>query len=341
MEVAVLLEILQVIRKNIPIQKITHPSEVVALNMKNSYSNSSYDAMNLFLPGLQLTFSPTPRVNLQHFASSLYIKPISPVLLTFNCSVSSTHKFPGHQLKEVFAGESFEKTEIPYKWRILVGKERYAVHVVFFQHDQLQEAFGEIDFRQQTIQITLEPLVAHETIAIDPLFHPLGPLLMVLLAQHTGGLLIHASGVNDNNRGLLFTGVSGIGKSTMAGLWQKAGARVINDDRLWLHKVDGVWHIFNTPMMHYAQEPAMAPLKAIFLLNQSPKNKLHSIGGASAAMRFMANGIQHFYDKAMTAQHLERVLDITAQVPIYECGFKPDGEIVGEIKRSLPPALPH
>ncbi len=296
--------------------------------------------MNLFLPGLQLTFLHAPKVHLELFVSSLFTKTISPVHSRFNCSVISADNFPVHNLKKVFTGESFGETEIPYKWRILVGEARYAVHVVFFQDAQLNEAFAEIDFLDQSVQITLVTRIPDQIITIDPLFHPLGSLIMVLLAQHAEGLLVHASGINDNNCGLLFTGVSGIGKSTMAGLWQKAGAEVINDDRLWLHKVDGVWHIFNTPMMFYAQEPAMAPLKAIFLLSQSPVNKLQPLSGASAAMRFMANGIQHFYDKAMTAQHLERVLDIAGQVPIYDCGFKPDGKIVEMIKGSLPPCLP-
>ncbi len=297
--------------------------------------------MELYLPGIQLSCFNTSRIILHLFSSSHYTRSLTPVQIKFSCSFSTGREIPSHCLTEVFSGDSFGEIEIPYRWSILKNHKQTAIHINFFEDAQLLEAFSLIDFEHNTIVTTLIPREPEEIISIDPLFHPLGSLIMVVLANHTGGLLIHASGVNDNNRGLLFTGVSGIGKSTMAGLWERAGATVINDDRLWLHKMAGVWYIFNTPMMQYAQEPAMAPLNGIFLLKQAPKNGLKKISGVSAAMRFMANGIQHFYDKAMTAQHLERVLDITAQVPIYDCGFKPDGEIVGEIKRSLPPALPH
>jgi hypothetical protein len=121
----------------------------------------------------------------------------------------------------------------------------------------------------------------------------------------------------------------------MAGLWEKSGAKVINDDRLWLRKIDDQWYFFNTPMPYYAQKPAMAPLSEIFLLRQSPENKLEKLSGINAAMRFMANGMQHFYDKEMTERHLDRVLDIASHVPIYDCGFRPDQEIVEVIRRQV------
>jgi hypothetical protein len=236
---------------------------------------------------------------------------------------------------QAFSGESFGSVEIPYRWRIFRGPGQTALHILFFEDQQLSESFCLIDFEHHTIRTTLVPKDPDQVITIDPLFHPLGSLLMVVLAQHTGGLLIHASGINHLNRGMLFTGVSGIGKSTMAALWEKAGAHIINDDRLWLHKVNQTWHIFNTPMMHYAQEPVMAPLNGIFLLKQAPQNELKRISGAAAAMRFMANGIQHLYDKEMTTAQLDRFLDIAGQVPIYDCAFKPDNEIVEQIKQLL------
>ncbi len=291
--------------------------------------------MNFFLPGIQLTYTATPDVKLQPFISLHYTKPLTQTHTVFNCSVTTKKKVPPHALSEVFSGKSFGPIEIPYRWRILRGPRKTALHLFFFEDPQLSEAFSLLDFEHQTIHTTLIPIKQGKRVTIDPLFHPWGSLIMVLLTQHMGSLLIHASGVNDHNRGLLFTGVSGIGKSTMAGIWEKAGARIINDDRLWLYKVDGLWHFSNTPMIHYAQKPAMAPLNGIFLLQQAPQNNLKIISGASAAMRFMANGIQHFYDKEMTAAQLDLVLDIARQVPIYDCAFKPDKEIVEQIKQLL------
>ena len=60
--------------------------------------------------------------------------------------------------------------------------------------------------------------------------------------------MIHASGVYYNGRGYLFSGVSGKGKTTMAGLWDNIGAQVIHDDRLIIRSIDGVYRMFNTPV---------------------------------------------------------------------------------------------
>jgi hypothetical protein len=145
--------------------------------------------------------------------------------------------------------------------------------------------------------------------------------------------VIHASGIKDGSDGYLFTGVSGIGKSTMSGLWKQKGATVINDDRLWLHKSNGVWHIFNTPMQYYAQKPLMTPLNKAFLLRQSPKNKYAVVSGTQGSMRLMANCIQHLYNKDMIAAHLDRIVDLTANVPVYDLGFKPDTDVVELIRK--------
>ena len=187
-------------------------------------------------------------------------------------------------------------------------------------------------FRSKEILIQL--VSKHRNIIqIDPLFHPLGSLLLVYLAHFSGGMLIHASGIKDNDQGYLFTGLSGIGKSTMSRLWKDKGATVINDDRLWIHQLNGKWHIFNTPMIFYAQKPLMSPLSKAFLLRQSPNNECNQITGIQSAMRFMSNCIQHFYNKEMTTAHLDRIVDLTSKVPLYDLGFKPDTEIVDLIRQ--------
>jgi hypothetical protein len=155
---------------------------------------------------------------------------------------------------------------------------------------------------------------------------------MVYLAHHVGGFMIHASGIFDKKSGYLFTAISGTGKTTMAKLWEKTGTTIINDDRLWVQKHNEKWYMFNTPMVWYAQKPMMAPIDKIFLLRQSPTNQLNQITGLNASMRVMSNCIQHFYDKKMTTDHIDRVLNLTSQVPVYDCGFKPDNEIVELIR---------
>ena len=71
--------------------------------------------------------------------------------------------------------------------------------------------------------------------------------LEALLLQRDA-MILHASFVSTRYGGLLFSGVSGIGKSTQADLWQRyEGAELLNGDRTVLRRIDGVWTAFGSP----------------------------------------------------------------------------------------------
>lgn len=61
--------------------------------------------------------------------------------------------------------------------------------------------------------------------------------------------LLHASAVAYQNRAYLFTAPSGTGKSTHTSLWVKnfPGAEIINDDKPYIRKIDGVWYACGSP----------------------------------------------------------------------------------------------
>jgi hypothetical protein len=64
------------------------------------------------------------------------------------------------------------------------------------------------------------------------------------------GLYLHASAVELEGRVYLFSGDSGVGKSTHTRLWQQVfgeSARIINDDKPALRYLDGVWYAYGTP----------------------------------------------------------------------------------------------
>ena len=290
--------------------------------------------MNIYLPGIELKLKAlSSGIQLEPLGSSLYEVAISPVNLSFDCVYSIVNQTDKGGMKTMLSGESFDGAEIPYRWKIMKEGADAGIYIDFFEDNQLEEVFCRINFNEGSIHTSLVPKTKVKEVVVDPLFQPFGSVLMVVLAHYQNDIIIHASGTIDNGTGRLFTAVSGTGKSTMAGLWEKSGGKIINDDRLWLHKVDDQWHFFNTPMPYYAQRPLEAPLNEIFLLRQSIHNEIKKLTGVNAAMRFMANAIQHFYDKKMTERHLDKVLDISSRVPIYDCGFKPDQDIVEAIRK--------
>ena len=64
-----------------------------------------------------------------------------------------------------------------------------------------------------------------------------------------GGLYLHASAIEVDGCAYLFSGPSGVGKSTHTGLWQSflPQACIINDDKPALRRIDGTWYAYGTP----------------------------------------------------------------------------------------------
>ncbi len=287
--------------------------------------------MELYLAPVKFSFTSSDKINLKADVSIHYNRPLINSTLELICNYSRADKIDLDNWDQVFVGESFDDSTIPYQWKVLKNGDLVNLFIDFYDHPTLLETSAILDLTRKKIEVQIKSKNPG-IIEIDPLFHPLGSLLMVYMAHFTGGLLIHASGVSDLSNGYLFTGVSGIGKTTMSRLWKEKGAHIINDDRLWLHKCDNQWHIFNTPMLYYAQTPVMAPLTKAFILMQTPQNQQKIIAGSQGALRLMSNCIQHFYDKDMTAIHLDRIIEISSKIPIIELGFKPTTEVVGFIR---------
>jgi hypothetical protein len=166
---------------------------------------------------------------------------------------------------------------------------------------------------------------------VFPLFYPMGPLIMYYLTTVNSAIMIHSSGIVDGEKGRLFSGFSGVGKSTMAGIWQQNGNEIINDDRLMLTIVDNNVIMHNTPMF-YDAEPKKHKLHAIYLLKQTKDNCITKLQGVDAMTRLMAFCIQHAYDKQFIQHHLATLFAIYSTIPIYELGFKPDAEIIEFIR---------
>lgn len=165
---------------------------------------------------------------------------------------------------------------------------------------------------------------------VDPLEYPLDGLLLYYLTVIHGDILIHASGVNYNGSGYLFSGVSGKGKTTMARLWESYGARVIHDDRLILRKTGESYTMYNTPVYNN-DEPQQSPLTKLFIIDHSSDNKIAGVKGAVAASLVMSNCIQHNWGSEIIAKLLSSVTLLCETVPVMKLYFKPEKSIADYI----------
>jgi hypothetical protein len=165
---------------------------------------------------------------------------------------------------------------------------------------------------------------------IDPFEYPLDGLILYYLTVINGDIMIHASGVNNVGHGYMFSGVSGKGKSTLAGLWEKTGAKVIHDDRLIVRKNGTRYIMHNTPVYNN-DEPHESPLNKIFIIEHGIENKLVPVTGAHAVSLVMANCIQHNWGQEIIARLLGSVSIMCGTIPVMKLSFRPDRSIIDHI----------
>jgi hypothetical protein len=107
-------------------------------------------------------------------------------------------------------------------------------NVTAMQHDGGQNFFGEIPevadfFIHNGQEIIINPVANVDEALLRTIL--LGPVLCVVLRQR-GLLVLHASCININNKGVAFMGGSGWGKSTLATAFHTKNYDVLTDDVL-------------------------------------------------------------------------------------------------------------
>lgn len=151
-------------------------------------------------------------------------------------------------------------------------------------------------------------------------------------------LCIHASCVDTELGGILFSGVSGIGKSTQAELWCRCrNARQINGDRPILAQSEEGWRAWGAP---YAGSSRCyvndcCNVSAIVMLRQEKQCSLRRLD-SSEAFREVWKGLTiHSWDKSFVEKALDLTMDLIASVPVYAFGCTPDEAAVDYLEREL------
>jgi len=166
--------------------------------------------------------------------------------------------------------------------------------------------------------------------AVDPMEYPLDGLILYYITVIHNDIMIHGSGVNYRGKGYLFTGVSGKGKTTLARLWDSAGAKVIHDDRLIIRRYGDGFRMFNTPVYNN-DKPSVSPVDRLFIIEHGPENEMKPVTGSNAVSLLVSNCIQHNWDPGMIRNLLGSVTDLYDNVQVKILYFRPEMNIVDYI----------
>jgi hypothetical protein len=155
--------------------------------------------------------------------------------------------------------------------------------------------------------------------------YPLDELLMCRLLMSRGALIVHGAAVEYEGLGMMFVGHSGAGKSTISGIAQECGARVLSDDRTIL--TPGARHVtvWGTPW-HGSQRAGSAASKelaAIYLLRQAAEDAVQPLAPAAALGELLVRLIHPAANRQDFEALVDRVADVVARIPVFELWFRP------------------
>ena len=145
---------------------------------------------------------------------------------------------------------------------------------------------------------------------------------LVLLKE--AGFLVHASGLIQNQKGYIFPGKSGVGKTTIARL--SPGTTLLSDDIPLVKMVDTP-HIFGTPFwgnLAVGGEKTSAPLAGIYFPVKDKKNYTERLKPRQVFERLLPNVVFFFKNEKFSEQLFNLSFDLATKIPGYELHFLPD-----------------
>lgn len=158
-----------------------------------------------------------------------------------------------------------------------------------------------------------------------------------ILLQHSK-LCLHASCIDTQAGGILFSGVSGIGKSTQADLWcAHRNARQINGDRPILSKESRGWLAWGSPYAGsskcYVNDSCA--ISAIVLLKQAPVCEIRKLMPMEAFRRIWAGLTVRSWDASFVEKASSLAIELASEIPVYELSCTPDVRAIECLEQEL------
>ena len=173
---------------------------------------------------------------------------------------------------------------------------------------------------------------------VDPFYGPTLELLLIHYLVRQRGMIMHASGIDGDGRGMLFVGESGAGKSTLSNLWhQQDGAAIFSDDRVILLQKEGEYWMYGTPWHGDAGfvSPRSVKLERVFFLQHDHNNTVRTLKKPETVVEFLKASFPQFWDSDGVAFAMAFFSDLSETVPCQALSFKPDASIVDFVKSSV------
>ena len=191
------------------------------------------------------------------------------------------------------------------------------------------------EISQDQVKLYLKREFVH-MINVDTVFVSLFAMEKRMLAKDA--MVLHCSVLKVKSGVILFSGPSGIGKSTQAGLWMKyRKARVINGDRTLLKKENGRWMSLGWPICGSSEicYNEAYPVKAVIFLGQAEENDGRRLRYFDAIKAMISQITVNGWNPQFVEKIWNLTEDFAAQIPVFEYGCNMEEAAVDTLENLL------
>ena len=151
-------------------------------------------------------------------------------------------------------------------------------------------------------------------------------------------ILMHASAVCYNDKAIVFSASSGVGKTTQAELWQKyRNATVINGDKVFFTKESEKIVAWGSPWngsSSYAENIG-AEAAAIIVLEQAEENSIRKLSGMEVLEKLLPHVFFPNWDAQCERAVFDLINDLLARTSVYLLRCRPDEDAVDLVEKTV------
>lgn len=230
-----------------------------------------------------------------------------------------------------FVSDREDDAHCCYGLRYLSGDGKKINNVFFSQKDRRQMVYSYVDdYSEWHLQLdsNCEKDVLSELLIAG----------FYSYASLRDALLMHASAICVNDKAVVFTAASGVGKTTQAELWQKyRNATVINGDKVFLTKEAEKIVAWGSPWngsSSYAENIG-AEAAAIIVLEQAEENSIRKLQGMEMLQKLLPHVFFPNWDAQCERSVFDFLNEILAQTDVYLLSCRPDEDAVALVEKTV------
>lgn len=231
----------------------------------------------------------------------------------------------------VFLSDRDDDSHRCYGLSYLSGNGEKINNVFFSQKDRRQMLYSYADDYSE-FRLLLDADCSKEVLA---------ELLMAGFYSYASlreALLMHASAVCVNDKAIVFTAASGVGKTTQAELWQKyRNATIINGDKVFLTKESEKIVAWGSPWNGSSQyaENIGAEAAAIIVLEQAEENRIRKLQGMEMLEKLLPHVFFPNWDAKCERAVLGILDELLARTDVYLLSCRPDEDAVALVEKTV------